>query len=655
MQKFGRLPALDILLLFLSFLSITGAFFYYFFSLNNFFILASLSISAVATAGFFILFKAGAATARNNEAKTKLAGRENAIYAILPILYLALSSFALRELFAARTGESIISPWQAVGPEFFSAYAVATFTLLFFLFRYRKTKPLNYEGVSGILISLHYLISFSVAAIVYKIGYGFDPFIHQATVEYIAEHGEALPKTPYYLGQYSIELAIFKIFRLPIEWIDKLLVPVLASLFLPRQITSFLKKTAHSDSAFAVAAVALLLPFSAFILTTPQNLSYIFFVVLILRGSQAIAASEYAFDAVLALACLSMHPITGIPALIFASFFVLRNRNGRSALMILAHLAMALALPLAFFAVSSKINTEFSVKTLADIPLPRLTIPATDEILLKSAYYFDLATLFIFLLLASTGFFINKGQNNKKIPILFSSALSLFISALITASIDFDFLIEYERGDYVRRIIFTSSLFLLPLVFLGLGRLSEKVSKAESIVSYLWMIILAALPACSLYLSYPRYDDIHNSRGYSVGQSDLEAVEWIEKNAESDYIVLSNQQVSAAALRNAGFKKYYTINNCYNNYLCDTTDRQVFYYPIPTGDPLYSYYLDMVYGHPSKETIKKAVGYTGAASGYFVLNKYWWAFPKIVEEAKLEASRWLEFGPGNDTYVFIYD
>ena len=61
-----------------------------------------------------------------------------------------------------------------------------------------------------------------------------------------------------------------------------------------------------------------------------------------------------------------------------------------------------------------------------------------------------------------------------------------------------------------------------------------------------------------MYLSYPRFDHYHNSRGFSVGRADINAVRWINDHAENDdYIVLANQQVSAAAIREFGFKKYF--------------------------------------------------------------------------------------------------
>jgi hypothetical protein len=144
----------------------------------------------------------------------------------------------------------------------------------------------------------------------------------------------------------------------------------------------------------------------------------------------------------------------------------------------------------------------------------------------------------------------------------------------------------------------------------------------------------------SLYLSYPRMDNYHNSHGYSISEQCLEAVDWIEKDAKKEYIVLANQQVSVAALEKFGFDRYHKKN--------------IYFYPIPTSGKLYDYYLDMVYKKASFKTMKEAMEYAGVEQGYFVLNKYWWAFPKIKREAELEATNVKEIGDG-DIFIFKYE
>ena len=154
---------------------------------------------------------------------------------------------------------------------------------------------------------------------------------------------------------------------------------------------------------------------------------------------------------------------------------------------------------------------------------------------------------------------------------------------------------------------------------------------------FIFLIILATV---SIYSSYPRRDNFFNSHGVSTNKNDIAAVSWIENDSQGqDYIALANQQVSAAALYQFGFKKYYK--------------NDIFFYPVPTGGPLYQYYLKMVYDHPNQENIKAAMDLADVKLGYFVLNKYWWAFPKILEEAQAYAQSWEKIGDG-EVYVFKY-
>ena len=144
----------------------------------------------------------------------------------------------------------------------------------------------------------------------------------------------------------------------------------------------------------------------------------------------------------------------------------------------------------------------------------------------------------------------------------------------------------------------------------------------------------------SLYLSYPRADRYFNSHGYSISSSDIKAVQLIAQEAGSgDYIVLANQQVGAAAVREFGLKKYY--------------HGDLFYYSIQTGYPLYSYYLKML-DTPTKDIMNQALDYAGVNQGYFVVDKYWWAAKKIVLEAKLQAEAYVTID-GGEVYVFKYE
>ena len=122
-----------------------------------------------------------------------------------------------------------------------------------------------------------------------------------------------------------------------------------------------------------------------------------------------------------------------------------------------------------------------------------------------------------------------------------------------------------------------------------------------------------------------------------MGQDDIDTVRFIESDASQDYIVLANQQTSVAALKEYGFTRYYKTEN----------NESIFYYPIPTGGPLYPFFLSMVNDRPKRSTMLSAMELAGVEIGYLTISKYWWASSKLIDEAKLEASSWSSINEGN--------
>ena len=221
----------------------------------------------------------------------------------------------------------------------------------------------------------------------------------------------------------------------------------------------------------------------------------------------------------------------------------------------------------------------------------------------------------------------------KKLPTFFicpTAFLSLIINYILLKSfITFPALIQYEQNVYPARILEISFYFLIPLFLFALYKFLEKISQSNFLTKTFFILIFSLFLTFSLYYSYPKDDgeDYQIDRGYSVSRADISAVQKIEEDASGhDYIVLANQSVSAAAVREFGFKKYYG---------------PYFYYPIPTGDQLYQYYLSMVYRAPSRETVREAADLADVNLVYFVLNKYWTDADKISVEAKKNADEMM--------------
>lgn len=585
----------------------------------------------------------------------------------LAFTYLGLWLVSIYILFLHRSSAALISPWTVLPAYFFILYGLATAILLLIISR-RRTFP-------SFLLSLHYFLSFSVALIIYKIGYGFDPFIHQATMGLIDKTGSVEPKPFYYLGQYALVVIAHKLTYISIIRLDKVLVPLLASLYLPFLLSvSFpLLKDKRTTALAALAVLAIPLPI--FILTTPQNLAYLFLLSAIILAPRAGSGFEIAFIYLLALAALLTHPIAGLPALALALFLTVGRKMGKAKKFVFPLLAVltAAALPLAFYLFEKSYSgspASFDIfKSLADIFSSfRMDLAGQENLFLNFTYLYGFNFQTIYLILSVAGFFLYRRKDKEFSAIFAYLSLSLLLAYLLTLTLPFRFLISYEREDYAGRVLILSALFAAPFVFSALRGMIAKVLARGADLRLPFAGLLVFLITASFYLTYPRFDNYFNSRGLSTGRSDLEAVRLIDKEHRGDYIVLADQQVSAGALREFGFKKYYEPHEsgsveaapatCGLKETSDCASKPagdpIFFYPIPTGGPLYQYYLAMVYDKPSRETMDKAMDLAGVREGYLVLNKYWWAFPKILDEAKFRADEWWSIGDG-EVYVFRYE
>lgn len=644
-MKNKLLNIIDSLLILICLTSVIGGLVYRFYSLNRLGLIISLILAVIS----FIIIQYFRLLAREKPGRLKKeAINKNTSPFSLSLKIFSAGAYLLTLilcfyiLFSRQTDAAIVSPWQIAPKYFFIVYGLATLFLI-------GNAVVNKKFALW-LIMFHYFLSFSVALIIYKLGYGYDSFVHRATENLIAQTGAVLPKPFYYLGQYALVVITHKITAVPAVWLDKLMLPFLAALFLPLTLRRVLKSWFDSVNLSLILILSLLaLSFPFLIVTTPQNLAYFFLILAILFGLICKNFYDFFIILILSLAAAVTHPIAGLPALIFCAWLALYHSDKTSVKKyfypLLTIITIAI-LPALFYFLNRNLAAAAAGGSLMEnINQTQLNIPGQENFILNFAYLYGFNLKFILILLALSGIFIAwKHKEQCKILWLYlAMAGALLVSYLITAKLPFAFLINYERDDYPQRILLAAGLFLLPFFILSLYALLEKIAKQNNFIIISFAVFLSLLLSASLYITYPRYDNYFNSRGYSVSSADLKAVNWINENTKNDYIVLANQQVSAAALSQFGFKKYYASDQ-----------GQIFYYPIPTSSPLYQYYLDMVYKKPSRETMLKAMDLTGVNEGYFVLNKYWRAFPKILDEAKLSADSWQKIG-GGQVYAFKYE
>ncbi len=647
---------LDHILLSSSLIIIWGAIIYYLYALNTAGIILTvfLTISSFFwTKRFFLREKDKNGGSEKSAVKsTNLINYLilNKINLALIVGYFTLIALAFYRFYQARSDRALISPWQVINYDFFWFYALSALILTVLLSRIKiKT------GLKLALISVYYFLSFGAAVIIYKIGYGFDPFIHQATMELIAFQGVVLPKTPYYLGEYSLIIILSKISGLTIYFLNKFLVPALAALFLPAALYNFLKRQVKSSPAiFLTILFLLILSFSPFIATTPQNLSYLFLILAVLSAA---SSDNFGRVLILSLASAAIHPLAGLPAIALTAFVALKKYEDRiksewrKIIKTAIWLFTAWSIPTAlFFSSGAERASIGGGKILLASWLNLLGAPSgagREDIILNFVYLLTSNyPLLMILLIISALWYTGRSKN---IPEHFRTAnrgLILISSALLLAyflsgQIILDGIINYEQSGYADRLLIAIMIFLLPSLALLLGNIISRVLQAKPAIRIIWLILGLGVLSVGLYVSYPRFDKYFNSRGYSTGANDIAAVNSIDAEASAPYIVLANQPVSAAALQSFGFNHYYR-----------TGGGELYFYPIPTGSPLYQYYLDMVYKNPDRASLIKALDLAGVDNGYLVINKYWNQSGRVISEAKLTADKWWTIN--DEVFIFKY-
>lgn len=526
----------------------------------------------------------------------------------------------LAVLWSHRSADAIVTPWELLPDWLFIVYFGVILSAFFSL----KSSPLS--------CWLVVLASFSVIPIIYSLGYGYDFFIHEASLREIAAKGAILPKTNFYFGQYALLLIANMLFHLPYFNLHLWLVPMLSIVLLPWVI---IKNTGGYFERISWLLI-LALPYAFLTFTTPQNLGLLLLLLEIILLSRP-TKNNLLLACFLALFNLTIHPISAIPgvAILLLTYLVGREVKGRIIFTVSA--LLPLAIPLLLLMTSAANWTGYRTINNLFLTAP-FSLPDSEGMILNLtyAYFHNLPIVLAVALLIA--YYTNRNKIGTLIANV-SLSLGLLGTVILMQFIELHNVIAYEQADYSRRLLLIAILMALPILARLLRSFMQAIFGLGKSQQLTWLVFLAGTLTASFYLSYPRHDYYFNSRGLSVSRGDLEAVDYIEARAKGQsYAVLANQQVSAASLSRFGFAHYYNNN---------------FYYPIPTTNPLYQHYLDMVYQKPSRQTADEASKLMGVDRIYFVLNKYWLNFPKILEEAKLSADSYQAF-QGGRVYVFEY-
>jgi len=545
------------------------------------------------------------------------------------------------------TSQATRSIWQAIPPIFFIFYSLNTILLLAINFT-AKQNLFKYLAAF-----LHFFLTFSLVINIYPLGFGFDSIIHQATEKIIFTTGSLSPLPFYYAGHYSLVVFLAHLTQISVEWIDKLLLPILLSIFLPGTILMVLnKKLPDPKNIFAILPVILLiLPYKNYIVTTPQAVANVLLVILLFlainKYKEVLTKKDYFLFILFSLAIALIHPLAGLCSFIFIIIFILVKTNlalkTKIIIISLFSIISSFAIPM-IFRLSSFLSGQIDIKIHQNSPalITNYSIESNaGNILLNLVYLYKYFFIFFFLAFALVGLVITIREKKKSWGLLFLPAIIIFINGLLTQKyLDFGHLIAYEKNDYSMRLFEISLFFLIPLFLITWFHLFKKFKNFKQL-TFIFLVLITLMICFNIYLSYPHHDKFETSGLYNIGYSDIKAVSFIQHNCQDDCIVLANQTVSAAAIQGYGFKKSY-----------QTKIGEIFYYPVPTGGPLYQYYLQMI-EDPKKNIMKEARELTGAKTSYFVVNDYWWNSEKIILKSQEIANAWTKIDNGK-VWIFKF-
>lgn len=573
---------------------------------------------------------------------SKIVSRPSLVIVLIICVYLFSRFFAHPILNGSPT------PWRYTTFFSFALFFVATFLIL---------RDIIKGQLNHIVAFIYFLLVMSVVAIKYVFSYGYDTLLHQGALKYIVEHGQIEPLTPFYIGQYVIEVLVHFFSGLPFVLIERWLVPMLFVVMLWFVGRYFLEKMNLPGSLGLVAIVALFMLPVEFVHSAPYALSLLFGVVAITGLYLYLTRRDkLGFHLTIAATLISLlvHPFVGLNILIaavFAYFFQRAKTKIKRLGWLIATFVVSAVIVAFNFALYSWLKDD--VITLAH-PLyyvhrflslfsdPIWYIKLSYPWWLGAIYWFEKIHLFIILAIAVLVIILIKKNRGAAWFVLIVALASLTSSWLFISSLEVS---GYSYGDqinYSHRLLQVAQWFLWPLILLGIYYAFKFLTKRRKSAQLILIVLLSILLTTCWYLTYPRNDDISWINVNNIREVDYKAIDFIyeREGGKQGYLVLANQIFGAAAVERYGFKPYY-----------ETKWGLVFYYSIPMSGELNKRYERLM----STDGFDYLLAYEALEEVqldrlYLVTTDYWPLSEMTHDQA-------MEFTSGYwqiDNQIFIY-
>ncbi len=501
----------------------------------------------------------------------------------LEIFIFLFQAILLTFLILIRTDAPLVSPWMILPSMGFFCFCAASFSLLF----------LQQSERSYFFTVMQVFLAVGVSVIVFGIGFGFDPFIHRAAEEALITTGHVLPTSLLYSGQYALIGGLHYLTGLSVRIIDIWLLPVLTSFFLPAALYIGLRDgwKVREEVARMGWVTAFFLPFALFTFTVPFAFTYVGFAALLFLFPLVKDRSWALLLLLFTFVLIFFHPLLAVPSFVFvlsaALYYRLDHQAGKALVLLGLIVSVATAVPLLLFLYQRGAGVAVDVTALITNIFSFLSLFANpfssyDPNILWTYnlhYAFRYWQPMVLLLVSVPAFFLLK-RNKHEGRLLLGLMLGMFLLMYgVSTLFVYKDIIDHEQMEFALRLLQAFYCIPIPLIALFLERTYE-----HKMVRYVTLGALALLATSSWYFSYPQYNAKYPSYSPSVSADDIAAVHFMdERSAGEPYLVLSHQMTSAAALQEYGFYRYYKLKG-----------ENILWYAIPTGGPLYSFYLGLI-------------------------------------------------------------
>lgn len=560
-------------------------------------------------------------------------------------LIAGIDLFLLATALFARSGLALMSPWSFYLPLHFLAFGIATFLL--FVQAERLRTSLLFP-----LASLHLFAAYSVVAFVVAHGFGYDPFIHRASVQHILSEGVLLPKQPYYIGEYVLFATIARFSHIPLLLLDVWFLPILTSLLVPPVLYAGLRRGMHLSHANAAPwlLAPLLLPLPALTFTIPYNISFLLWLLLVFLAPLAVSFKPIRiFCFLLILFSWTLHPLLSVSATLYLVscllFPKLRTLPRRTVFFFGFFALQAIGIPALLLLREWNPSLPFAIAN----PMHRIdyfyglfTDPFSQAFWAswpwQALYQYYLLLPLIAALLGVIGFFFQSRVRGVFSLVFFSGTLlTLFLMSTVSVV---QSLAPYEQSEFALRLKQAALLFFLPGI-ISFGLVFRE--QFPRVGRYALPIFFAIFSVASWHATYPQMNPKAFQAGWNASDGDIHVVEELERRSPDEpYVVLSSQMTSVVALERLGFRK--------------TAPNGDFVYPLSSTGRFYHYYLRIY----SPETTDyralagEAMEYAGVERLFMLIPDYSWGAQSFAAKITPHADSYFTID-GGAIHVFSFD